>query len=285
MRGEVPAVGRVGLPSGGTAFAVRRDLALTAFHVIGDRFAGLIRHQQVALAFGGISVAADVDAGSDPRADVALLRLREAIPAGVVPVPLTIDVDRGERWYSPGFPLKNGAGTQRTVDGTIVDPRQSQPETGANVIALYCQQAAAGSPQRLPGFSGAPVLVGDPARGAVGFIRWNPVSPDQPGVAEGGTVYACPSRSVLDRWPELRASAALSAEPPVSAGEAQHLERLIAQYERNLRTTELQIAQYGPGDVPLRLVNQLAGINDELRALRGRLGADTRQGDGRVHGY
>jgi hypothetical protein len=284
MPGHMLAVARVAAPGGGTAFAVTRTAALTAFHVIGDRHAGVVRQQRVELVFGGTVVAADVDARSDPVADAALLSLRDDLPPGNVPIPLALGAARGERWYSLGFPAGDPGAAKRTVDGTVVDPWQSQPRTGASVIALYCQQAAAGSPQRLPGFSGAPVLVGEPLR-AVGLIRWNPVSPDQPGIAEGGTVYACPARSVLARWPELGPSPTPLAQPPVSAGDAEHLTRLIAQYERNRRATELQISQYGPGEVPLRLVNQLVGINDELRALRARLDASSRSGDGRVPGH
>lgn len=37
----------------------------------------------------------------------------------------------------------------------------------------------------------------------VGLIRWNPESPDDPGIALGGIVYGCPITSVIDAKPDL----------------------------------------------------------------------------------
>jgi hypothetical protein len=264
------AVARVGLRTGGTAFAISDRLALTAFHVVGDRATGTVRHQEVPLVFSGGSVVARVDAGSDPVGDAALLHLSEALPSGSVPVVLTNDVHR-ERWFSRGFPVEDPTSAGRTVDGNIVDPDQRQPQSNASVIALYCQQAAAGSPQQLAGFSGAPVLIDEPPI-AVGLIRWNPINPSQPGIAAGGTVYACPVRSIFARWPELRALAGLPKQSPASDREAVHLNRLIAQYEKNISLTEEQLSRYAISERPLHLVNQLEDIRNELRILHERLG-------------
>jgi hypothetical protein len=264
------AVARVDLPAGGTAFAVSDRLALTAFHVIGDRATGLITHPQVRLVFTGGSVAASVDQRSSPVDDAALLHLTETLPAGATPIGLTGEVRR-EPWYARGFPVDDPTATGSAVDGNVVDPDQRQPHTGADVIALYCQQASAESPQRLNGFSGAPVLIGEPAR-AAGLIRWNPVRPSQPGIAVGGTVYACPVRRIVERWPQLRDVALAAAKDTPDTGEAEHLKRLISQYEQNQRVTEMQLSQYGAGEQPLRLINQLDSIKNELRVLRERLG-------------
>jgi hypothetical protein len=220
-------------------------------------------------------VAASVDARSDPVDDAALLHLHQALPAGSVPITLTSAVRR-ERWFSRGFPLDDPTATGRTVDGNVVDPDQRQPQSGASVIALYCQQAAAGSPQQLLGFSGAPVLTGEPAC-AIGLIRWNPTNPSQPTIAAGGTVYACPARSILIRWPELRDSARTAGVDPLDAREAEHLKLMITQYERNLRITEMQLSQYEPSEQPLHLINQRDNIKNELGILRERLGRAARQ--------
>jgi hypothetical protein len=264
------AVARVGLRNGGTAFAISDRLALTAFHVVGDRATGIVRDQDVPLTFIGGSVTASVDANSDPIDDAALLHLSEALPPGSVPIVLTDEVRR-EHWFSRGFPVDDSAAAGRTVDGNIVDPDQRQPQSGTSVIALYCQQAAAGSPQQLAGFSGAPVLIDGPPM-AAGLIRWNPVNPSQPGIAAGGTVYACPVRSIFARWPELRALAGTPQKPPASGGEAEHLNRLISQYERNLHATEEQISRYAVSERPLHLINQLEDIRNELQILHERLG-------------
>lgn len=267
------AVARVNRAGGGTAFAVTSRLALTAFHVIGNRLTGEVRERTVELSFGGWTVGADIDLRLAPGDDVALLRLARPLPAGAIPVPLSGAASAG-RWFARGFPVSDPSGAGRTIDGNVVDPDQRQPGTGVPVIALYCQQAAAGSPQPLAGFSGAPVLAA-PAGPAIGVIRWNPNNPERPGIAEGGTVYACPVRSVLARWPELRdlASAGTPAEADTAAepAEALHLRKLISQWERNLRTTELQASQYAPAELPLHLANRLESINEELRKLRERL--------------
>lgn len=267
---ETLAVARVDLPTGGTAFAVSDRLALTAFHVIGNRANGTVTHPQVRLVFTGGSVAASVDQRSSPVDDAALLHFTEVLPPESTPIVLTSEIHR-EPWYSRGFPLDDPTATGSAVDGNVVDPQQRQPDSGADVIALYCQQAAAESPQRLNGFSGAPVLVGEAAR-AAGLIRWNPVRPSRPGIAVGGMVYACPVRRILGLWPELCDVALAEAKETPRTGEAEHLKRLISQYERNLQVTEMQLSQYGPGEQPLRLINQLDSIKDELRILRERLG-------------
>lgn len=264
------AIAHVDAPTGGTAFAISSRLALTAFHVLGDRVTGIVRDQDVRLSFGGWKVMAHVDPRTAHDADAALLHLESPLPAGIVPIVLTDQVPQG-RWLARGFPRGDPSFTARSVDGTIVDANQRHPETGASVIALYCQQAAAGSPQPLAGFSGAPVLAGQPER-AIGLIRWNPTNPSQPGTAQGGTVYACPVRSVLAQWHELRDLAQASVEASRDTAEVAHLKNLISQYERNLHATEMQISQYGPSERPLHLINQLASINDELRTLRERLG-------------
>jgi hypothetical protein len=263
-------VARVDVPTGGTAFAVGDRLALTAFHVVGDRAAGIVRQRDVRLDFGGWTVIAHVDPRTASDADAALLHLESALPPEIVPITLTDQVPHG-RWLARGFPRDDPSFTARSVDGTIVDADQRQPQTGAAVIALYCQQAAAGSPQPLAGFSGAPVLAGQPER-AIGLIRWNPTNPGQPGVAQGGTVYACPVRSMLSRWPELSELTRAAGEASHDTAEVAHLKNLIAQYERNLHATEMQMSQYAPSERPLHLINQQTGISGELRALRERLG-------------
>lgn len=49
--------------------------------------------------------------------------------------------------------------------------------------------------------SGAPVLVGQGAkRASIGLVRWNPLQPNsEESLAVGGTVYACPAKSLKER--------------------------------------------------------------------------------------
>jgi hypothetical protein len=82
----------------------------------------------------------------------------------------------------------------------------------------------------------------------------------------------------LPRVPKVPAR---NEEVPPEVEEAEHIERLISQYERNLRITEMQLSQYAPGEQPLHLINQVEGIKNELRILRERLSParDSRQHD------
>jgi hypothetical protein len=193
------AIARVATAGGsGTAFAVSAETALTAFHVVGDRTTGAVTHPRVMLVFREGKVPATVVAG-ETAGDVALLHLTGPMPPGCDPVALTDELARGE-WHTRGFPVA-GAG-EVSVDGTIVDPDACLPGTEVPAVQLFCRQAAAESPQVLKGFSGAPVLVGEPPR-AVGVVRWNPTEPDKPRVAVGGSVYACPAAVAVARWPEL----------------------------------------------------------------------------------
>jgi hypothetical protein len=52
---EQLAVARVDLGTGGTAFAISDRMALTAFHVVGDRGTGTIKHREVHLVFRATS--------------------------------------------------------------------------------------------------------------------------------------------------------------------------------------------------------------------------------------
>jgi hypothetical protein len=263
------AIARVQVQPGGTAFAVSDGLALTAFHVVGNRASGTISQAEVLLDFMGARVAASVDPLSDPLADVALLRLGTSVPANFTPIHLTLDVRR-EDWLSRGFPRADPTATGVTIDGTIVDLAQRQPHSQARVISLYCRQAAAESPQRLAGFSGAPVLSASSCL-AVGLIRWSPVDRNRPEVATGGTVYACPAQSIVAIWPELMAYVRVNDSEPSRSSEPDHVKRLIEQQEKNLRTTEAQAAKYSRAELPLHLRNQMEDITDELTRLRARL--------------
>lgn len=187
-----------GTGSRGTAFAISRDLALTAFHVIGDRSDGTLHGDHVDLLFDGFPVRADV-CGKDNDADVAVLQLRERLPPGLEPAALVTSVEPGETWSSPAFPAALAG--QVSLRGTIVAVEGKLPGTTGAAIQLHCDQSAAGSPLPLIGASGGAVLVDGSS--AAGIIRWNPTHPDRPGDAVGGIVYACPIEAAVRCCPGL----------------------------------------------------------------------------------
>src|SRR5260221_14651337 len=155
------AVARVGLRTGGTAFAISDRLALTAFHVVGDRATGTVKHPDLQLVFSGGSVAATVDARSDPVGDAALLHLDEALPSGAVPIVLTNEVRRG-LWFSRGFPVDDPTAAGTTVRVCDLPGKSSGScwrclELGL-VVVPSCACLVASSPD-------APGAVEGPARG------------------------------------------------------------------------------------------------------------------------
>jgi Trypsin-like peptidase domain len=173
-------------PRQGTAFAVTDRFALTAFHCVGDRRTGDLA-EGIVLRFQGADIEATPIA-HDVMGDWAVLRLRTSLPRHLTPVPLAADCHRVELWYSVGFPV-----SVPEVNGYAVAGKVTQPDTrildDVAAIQLHCEQAAARLP--LAGLSGAPVLAGEPEV-AVGIIRWNAELDDQPDLAAGAAVFACP---------------------------------------------------------------------------------------------
>lgn len=79
----------------------------------------------------------------------------------------------------------------------------------------------------------------------------------------------------MRRWPRETVKA---MDEELLLEEISHREALLKIQRRNLRTLEIQIAQYGPFDVPLHmqvaredLVAEVARLDGVLRELRARL--------------
>jgi hypothetical protein len=184
---------------GATAFAISDTVGLTAFHCVGDRITGQLLRPKVRLAFRSGFISATVERW-DARLDVALLRFDDKLPREEFVVPVSDEVGR-ETYWSRGFPVASG-GYEVSISGQIVDTDARLFEPQVPALQLHCDQSSASSPLPLGGFSGAPILVGDPPR-AVGVVRWNPPSPDNPRLALGATVYGTPMAAVLELWDEV----------------------------------------------------------------------------------
>jgi tetratricopeptide (TPR) repeat protein len=184
----------------GTAFAVTDSAVVTAFHCVGNRATGQVRHTSARLDWAGDLLDCEYLAG-DPVADCAVLRLSALLPPGAGPLPVAEHVTAGF-WHATGFPasladlgLVTVSGSVSSLDGEIA---------GAPAIQLYAEQSAAGL--ALGGLSGAPVFAGR-APGVIGLIRYNPPDLDNAGRGVGGIVYACPAASLRT----LLAAAGISA--------------------------------------------------------------------------
>ncbi|MBN1210865.1 MAG: trypsin-like peptidase domain-containing protein [Myxococcaceae bacterium] len=188
-------VARAGAPPArGTGALVADDLVLTALHVVANREQNPPAFFQgpISLTFPGKTVkAVPVDGMWDGKEDWVLLRCLE--PPGIPPLPLgELEThEQGLEWSTFGFPDAN------PVDGLVAagEVRNSEGSyRGIPAIQLFSDEAAAGDGAPVAGLSGAPCLV----EGAVvGVIRSSLLR--QGGLNVAGTVYACPTRFVLDK--------------------------------------------------------------------------------------
>lgn len=200
------AIGRLTTADGtlllGTAFAISSNLALTAFHCVGDRHADVVVHPEIILHFRSCTVTARVERGG-AAADAALLMLGEALPPSERPVSLGSDCWPHERWYSIGFPAAATPTDRGWTGGFALTGWVSEPDSGylpVPTVQLHCDQSAASQPLELEGLSGAPVLIGRPPR-AVGLIRWNLDAGPSVRVAKGAAVFAAPVSAISTLYP------------------------------------------------------------------------------------
>jgi Trypsin-like peptidase domain len=102
--------------SAGTAFAISREFALTAFHVIGKRETGVVWTNAIVLRFRrrhendwteayecGVSYR-----DGDHRLDAAVLQLEKPLPDDLHPIALTDEFDEHEPFVSAGHPRLEG---------------------------------------------------------------------------------------------------------------------------------------------------------------------------------
>lgn len=186
----------------GTAFAISKDKALTAFHCVGDHETGNIKHSKVILRFlPDWEVTADFFIGSS-RLDYAILNLQSPLPATYDPIPLLTNTKPLDEFRSLGYPAHNAVKDLdiTTIIGKVSDPKGSIFK-GVPAVALESSTASNGL--SLHGMSGAPVLVGTP-EAAIGLIRWNPQRPGGQHESLSGIVYACPTYSIVEECPEYK---------------------------------------------------------------------------------
>ncbi|MFJ8598425.1 N-6 DNA methylase [Streptomyces shenzhenensis] len=181
----------------GTVFAVTDRLAVTAFHCVGDRTARKITARRLRCTWERGVSDATVHSG-DPLNDVALIRLKRKLPAGLHPVPVATEAPVHAPFLAPGAPHDIQGVSLFAASGQVTWSSERH-EDGAHVIQLACSEADELS---MHGLSGAPVLLGAPPR-AVGVIRWNEPRRGNPELAAGSTLFATPFSTIIAKWPDL----------------------------------------------------------------------------------
>jgi tetratricopeptide (TPR) repeat protein len=181
----------------GTAFFVGGNYALTALHVVADTTKqppAMFAPIRLAFLNGHTTQATLVKDFWDTSRDFAVLECADppnvpAIECSTNPLP---DIE----WRSFGYPKIHPEG--KTIVGRIRDIAGRYE--GARVIELFCEESTGrGAP--LHGLSGAPCLVNG---AAVGILRATLVEETIDGRRErkfftqAGTVYACPSKAIID---------------------------------------------------------------------------------------
>lgn len=177
----------------GTAFLGGSRFAITAFHCVPPEARDAQMRSALAVVMGTESVPAHYIAG-DEDSDFAILEIADGYP---LPRPLQLarqaHFDDSVRVI--GWPLNRFSHDHVTISGRVVNAAAALFDAPA--IQIFSQEAA--HAVDLHGMSGSPVIserrVGMPR--VIGVLRWNPPDEEDPRLASGGRIFACPSTSVL----------------------------------------------------------------------------------------
>jgi S1-C subfamily serine protease len=190
-------------------------------------------------------------------ADVAILRLQTALPAGAGPLPLGPAAGTtGHPVYAFGFPslgTLEGLWGRGEVLGLVTD-------TGRSLLQLRSSEITAG-------FSGGPVW--DEETGLVIGMATSIARPDLDGrLVE--TAFATPAEVLQQVCPDLRLMPA-PGRPTSTSGDRQTTERALAMARRSLNILEEQAAAFGKLHIPAHLQIELEEKRREVADLQARL--------------
>lgn len=178
----------------GTGFLINGNIAVTCAHVIDSTGASPGDKVTVTFAHTGDSCTTEVIPDSWRPAhnnDIAILRLQDALPAGVSPTILGPSENTGNHTFNAfGYPqLGNiqGVWAQGTILGPTVDNQ------GTTMLQIRAQEIA-------EGMSGAPVLDTDGNR-VIGMVTATYYPPDGPKLRD--VAFATPIEAIAEAYPQL----------------------------------------------------------------------------------
>lgn len=218
----------------GTAFLASNDLVITCFHCIGNSSNRAISFTNLELVIDRDVIRLEPHCG-DPVLDFHVLKVIDPVPSDVAPIPLSAADPSSLPFRAVGYPAAVAGPDSMAIDGDITS--QSSNLFGSSAIQLFSKQAAAGL--QLNGMSGAPVLVGRP-EAAIGCIRWNPVNSQNPNMAVGGIVFACPAAQMIHVCKDLAKCEIRQARMSSVALNPATLPALQHQYASLPRPSQLQ---------------------------------------------
>jgi S1-C subfamily serine protease len=234
----------------GTGFVVGPGLLLTCHHVVRGTTRSMVTYEDRQLEIDEVRL--PPLAGGEPVADLALLEVAKLPPITSVELDLR-PPETGDALWAYGFTdlYPEGDSALFTFEGPSV----------ANGEPLYRLRSS----QARPGLSGAPLL--NVRTGTVVGV----VSRSRGKDTDLGA-RAVPIESAARLLPGLAAVMSLGWSAAVPDPADEHLRRLIAIHERNVRVLEAQVAGYGALDVPMHKQTQLEDERAELARIRQRLG-------------
>jgi hypothetical protein len=192
-----PAVARIDRSDGavGTAFAINRHTAVTAWHCLRDPHNRNQAIQDTDLRFlGGTTIAASYEQG-DPREDWAILKLEDPLPTPLEPVPLRREVDTWEDCRCLGFPASTMQPGELGYLPILATVSGETVREGARRIALHAREVGAGL--NPAGMSGGPVIPRNGQTEAVGIM--SRLLLDSQRARVGGVLFACPADLLADK--------------------------------------------------------------------------------------
>jgi hypothetical protein len=192
-----PAVARIDRDEGevGTAFAIDRCTAVTAWHCLRDRQNPKLALQSTELRFlNGTELTAAYEHG-DSLEDWAILRLSVPLPDTLEPIPLRREIEAWEDCRCLGFPASTLLPGELGYLPILATVSGETTREGARRIVINAREVGTGL--NPAGMSGGPVIPRSGATQAVGIL--SRLLLDDEGMRVGGVLFACPSHLLADK--------------------------------------------------------------------------------------
>jgi hypothetical protein len=190
------AVARIASPVLGTAFAIDRETALTAWHCIKDPKDGSKPIGQTELTFLDGQATQGRYLQGDSIEDWAILKLEPALSSAIQPIPLRRDVRPWEEARCLGFPVSAAHRDELGFLPILGEVSGEAVRDKARRITIRSLEAGTGLDVR--GLSGGPLIPRSGPEEAVGVMSRRLLDAKTK-LQVGGVLFACPSHLFADK--------------------------------------------------------------------------------------